>query len=85
MNQDSSNLNLFIKILALPKDKSYISIVFPSLMWKFVNKAIYDEDINKLSQSELYKVYEYQMNLRFTRSLLSAKLQFIQYQKCTKN
>ena len=48
-------------------------------MWrKFVNKAIYrDEDINKLSQSELYKVYEYQMKFEgFTRSLLSTAKNF---------
>ena len=79
MNQDSSNLNLLIKILSLPLISHYISIVFPTLMYGGNSsiKLSTEEDINKLSQTELNKVYEYQMKFEgFTRSLLSTAKNF---------
>ena len=79
MNQDSSNLNLFIKFLMLPGISHYISIVFPSLMYGGNSsiKLSTEEDINKLSQTELNKIYQYQMKFEgFTRSLLSTAKNF---------
>ena len=74
MNQKGSKSNLLIKILTLPVISHYISVVFPSLMYGG-NSSIRlstEEDINRLSQTELNQVYEYQMKYKgFTRSLLS--------------
>jgi pimeloyl-ACP methyl ester carboxylesterase len=79
MNQEDSNSNLFIKILTLPLISHYISIVLPSLMYGGNSsiKLSTEEDINKLSQTELNKVYEKQMKYEgFTRSLLSTAKHF---------
>lgn len=74
MNQEGSKSNLLFKILTLPGISHYISIVFPSFMYGGNSsiKLSTEEDINRLSQTELNQVYEYQMKYEgFTRSLLS--------------
>ena len=79
MNRDDSNSNFFLKVLTLPGISHYISVVFPSLMYGGNSsiKLSTEEDINKLSQTELNKVYEDQMKYEgFTRSLLSTAKHF---------
>ena len=79
MSQEDSNSNLFFKILTLPVISDYISVVFPSVMYGGNSsiKLSTEEDINKLSQTELNKIYAYQMKFEgFTRSLLSTAKNF---------
>ena len=79
MGETNTSSRLIFKILSLRFISHYISIVFPSLMYGGNSSIMLspEEDINKLSQTELNNVYEYQMKFEgFTRSLLSTAKNF---------